>query len=34
MAFDIKERIRNEMTYPGTVTITVIRETRSQEVAK
>ncbi len=34
MAFDIKERIRNEMTYPGTVTVTVIRETRAQEVAK
>lgn len=34
LAFDIKERIRNEMTYPGTVTVTVTRETRAQEVAK
>ena len=34
LAFDIKERIRNEMTYPGTVTVTVLRETRASEVAK
>lgn len=34
LAFDIKERVRNEMTYPGTVTVTVTRETRSTEVAK
>lgn len=34
LAFDIKERIRNEMTYPGTVTVTVMRETRAVEVAK
>ncbi|MFC1748286.1 ribonuclease Y [Pseudomonadota bacterium] len=34
LAFDIKERVRNEMTYPGTVTVTVVRETRAQEVAK
>jgi ribonuclease Y len=34
LAFDIKERVRNEMTYPGTVTVTVIRETRASEVAK
>lgn len=34
LAFDIKERIRSEMTYPGTVTVTVTRETRAQEIAK
>lgn len=34
LAFDIKERIRNEMTYPGTVTVTVMRETRASEIAK
>lgn len=34
LAFDIKERIRNEMTYPGTVTVTVVRETRASEIAK
>lgn len=34
LAFDIKERIRNEMTYPGTVTVTVMREIRATEVAK
>jgi len=34
LAFDIKERIRNEMTYPGTVTVTVMREVRATEIAK
>lgn len=34
LAFDIKERVRNEMTYPGTVTVTVLRETRASEIAK
>lgn len=34
LAFDIKERVKNEMTYPGTVTVTVTRETRATEVAK
>ncbi len=34
IARDIKERIENEMQYPGTVKITVIRETRVQEEAK
>jgi len=34
MASDIKERIKKEMTYPGTVTVTVIRELRVVEVAK
>lgn len=34
LALKIRDRIKNEMTYPGTVTVTVIRETRGQEVAK
>ena len=31
---DIATRIQNEMTYPGQVKITVIRETRSVAYAK
>ena len=34
LAFDIAQRIQNEMTYPGQVRVTVIRETRSVSVAK
>ena len=34
IARDIKEKIENEMQYPGTIKITVIRETRAQEEAK
>ena len=34
IARDIKEKIENEMQYPGTIKITVIRETRVQEEAK
>lgn len=34
MASDIKERVQKEMTYPGTVTVTVIRELRATDVAK
>lgn len=34
IAREIKDRIENEMQYPGTVKITVIRETRAQEEAK
>ena len=34
MARDIKEKIESEMQYPGTIKITVIRETRVQEEAK
>lgn len=33
-ARDIKRRIENEMQYPGTVKVTVIRETRATEEAK
>ena len=34
VARDIKDRIENEMQYPGTVRITVIRETRAVEEAR
>ncbi len=34
IARDLKEKIENEMQYPGTIKITVIRETRVQEEAK
>ena len=34
VARDIKEKIEKEMQYPGTIKITVIRETRAQEEAK
>ena len=34
IAREIKEKIENEMQYPGTIKITVIRETRAQEEAK
>jgi len=34
LARDIKEKIEEEMQYPGTIKITVIRETRVQEEAK
>ena len=34
VARDIKERIENEMQYPGTIKVTVIRETRATEEAK
>ena len=33
-ARDIKDRIEKEMQYPGTVKVTVIRETRAIEEAK
>jgi len=34
MAHDIKERIENEVTYPGEIKINVIREYRASETAK
>ncbi len=34
LARDLKEKIEKEMQYPGTIKITVIRETRVQEEAK
>lgn len=34
IARDIKDRIESEMQYPGTIKVTVIRETRAVEEAK
>ncbi len=34
LSFDISQKIQNEMTYPGQVKVTVIRETRAVNVAK
>ncbi len=34
LARDIREKIENELTYPGHIKITVIREVRANEVAK
>ena len=34
LAKEIKDRIENEMTYPGQIKISVIREYRAQEIAK
>ncbi len=34
LATDIRDEIKAKLTYPGTVTVTVIRETRAQQVAK
>lgn len=34
LARDIVKKIENELEYPGTIKVTVIRETRTQEVAK
>lgn len=34
ISFDISQKIQNEMTYPGQVRITVIRETRAVNVAR
>ena len=33
-ATEIKTKIENEMQYPGTIKITVVRETRAVEEAK
>jgi len=34
LSFDISQKIQNEMTYPGQIKITVIRETRAVNYAK
>jgi ribonucrease Y len=34
LSMKIRDEIKESVTYPGTVTVTVIRETRGQEVAK
>ncbi|KAF0226609.1 MAG: hypothetical protein FD179_720 [Erysipelotrichaceae bacterium] len=34
VAREIKEKIESEMTYPGQIKVTVIRESRAQEIAK
>ena len=34
LSFQISEKIQNEMTYPGQVKVTVIRETRAISFAK
>ena len=34
LSFEIAQKIQNEMTYPGQVKVTVIRETRAVNVAK
>ena len=34
LSYDISQRIQTEMTYPGQVKVTVIRETRSVNYAK
>jgi ribonuclease Y len=34
ISYDISQKIQTEMTYPGQVKVTVIRELRSVNVAK
>ncbi|WP_185870980.1 ribonuclease Y [Blattabacterium cuenoti] len=34
LSFDITEKIKNEMTYPGQIKVTVIRETRAVQIAR
>ena len=34
IAREIKDRIENELTYPGQIKVTVIREMRAQETAR
>ena len=34
LSFSISQKIQNDMTYPGQVRVTVIRETRAVNIAK
>ena len=34
LSFNISQKIQNDMTYPGQVRVTVIRETRAINIAK
>ena len=34
LARDIRDKIENEMTYPGQIKVSVIRELRATEIAK
>jgi len=34
IAKEIKNKIEDELTYPGQIKVTVIRETRASEIAK
>ena len=34
LARDIKDKIESEMTYPGQIKVSVIRETKATEIAK
>jgi ribonuclease Y len=34
LARDVARRIESEMSYPGTIKVTVVRETRSVDYAK
>ena len=34
LSFDLAKRIQDEMTYPGQIKVTVIREVRAVNVAK
>ena len=34
VAREIKEKIESDMTYPGQIKVTVVRETRATEIAK
>ena len=34
LSFDLSRQIQNEMTYPGQIKVTVIRETRAVNYAK
>ena len=34
IARDVKDKIESTMQYPGTIKVTVVRETRAQEEAK